>query len=46
MRGKLKILLFVIGEWGFADSRGFSLGRPDRRAEDAGKLTIFLDKEK
>ena len=27
----------------FADSRGFALGGPDRRAEDAGELTIFLD---
>jgi hypothetical protein len=27
----------------FPESRGFALGGPDRRAEDAGKLTIFLD---
>jgi hypothetical protein len=27
----------------FLESRGFALGGPDRRAEDAGKLTIFLD---
>jgi hypothetical protein len=39
-------LLLANGDFSFADSRGFSLGRPDRRAEDAGKLTIFLDTEK
>ena len=48
MRVKLKIyyLLLANGDLSFADSRGFSLGRPDRRAVDAGKLTILLDKEK
>ena len=36
-------LLLANGDLLFADSRCFGLGRPDRRAEDAGKLTIFLD---
>jgi len=34
----------AIGYVQFADSRGFALGGPDRCAEDAGKLTIFLHK--
>ena len=36
-------LSFANGYLSFADSRGFGLGGPDRRAEDAGKLTIFLN---
>ena len=38
-----KNLSFANGYLSFADSRGFGLGGPDRRAEDAGKLMIFLD---
>jgi hypothetical protein len=36
-------LRFAHGDSSFADLPGFGLGGPDRRAEDAGKLTIFLD---
>jgi hypothetical protein len=34
---------FANGYLSIADSQDFSLGGPDRCAEDAGKLTIFLD---
>ncbi len=34
--------LLANGYLSLADSRGFGLGGPDRRAENAGKLTIFL----
>jgi len=36
-------LSFANGYLSFADSRGFGLRGPDRRAEDAGRFTIFLD---
>jgi hypothetical protein len=41
--GGICYLRFANGDSLFADLPGFGLGGPDRRAEDAGKLRIFLN---